>query len=191
MAENPDVDLQISGGGSSVGIQAVGGGTGRYRHGLSRPERFREGSVSRPRGARGRPRRHRDHRKPGKQKKRNVLSYLPKSEQANVSKDLTMAYREFEYAEAKGQLLSIAKRLEGRYPKATASILEGLEETLTVHRLKIPGLLRETLCSTNPMESANSACRGIIVECPILKMAKWPLRHARLVLWEQNEDLSV
>jgi phosphate transport system substrate-binding protein len=27
MAENPDVDLQISGGGSSVGIQAVGGGT--------------------------------------------------------------------------------------------------------------------------------------------------------------------
>jgi phosphate transport system substrate-binding protein len=27
MAENPDVDLQISGGGSSVGIQAVGSGT--------------------------------------------------------------------------------------------------------------------------------------------------------------------
>lgn len=94
-------------------------------------------------------------------KKRNVLSYLPKSEQANISKALTMAYREFEYTNAKGKLLSIAKRLEHRYPKATASLSEGLEETLTVHRLKVPGLLRETLCSTNPMESANSACRGI------------------------------
>jgi|BioPla2DNA2_1021312.scaffolds.fasta_scaffold22795_2 transposase-like protein len=111
-------------------------------------------------------------------KKRNVLSYLPKSEQANVSKDLTMAYREFEYAEAKGQLLSIAKRLEGRYPKATASILEGLEETLTVHRLKIPGLLRETLCSTNPMESANSACRGIIRRVSNFKDGEMALRHA-------------
>jgi transposase-like protein len=111
-------------------------------------------------------------------KKRNVLSYLPKSEQANVSKDLTMAYREFEYAEAKGQLLSIGKRLEGRYPKATASILEGLEETLTVHRLKIPGLLRETLCSTNPMESANSACRGIIRRVSNFKDGEMALRHA-------------
>jgi hypothetical protein len=39
----------------------------RYRYGLPRPERIREGGVSRPREARGRPRRHRDHRKPGKQ----------------------------------------------------------------------------------------------------------------------------
>jgi transposase-like protein len=111
-------------------------------------------------------------------KKRNVLSYLPKSEQANISKDLTMAYKEFEYAEARDQLLSIAKRLEDRYPKATASILEGLEETLTVHRLKVPGLLRETLCSTNPMESANSACRGIIRRVSNFKDGKMALRHA-------------
>ena len=89
-----------------------------------------------------------------------------------------MAYREFEYAEAKGQLLSIAKRLEDRYPKAAASILEGLEETLTVHRLKIPGLLRETLCSTNPMESANSACRGIIRRVSSFKDGEMALRHA-------------
>lgn len=34
-------------------------------------------------------------------KKRNVESYLPKSEQANVSKAMTMAYREFDYQTAK------------------------------------------------------------------------------------------
>lgn len=95
-------------------------------------------------------------------KKRNVLSYLPKSEQANISMSMTMAYREFEYEVARDKLMSIAGGLENRYPKAAASLLEGLEETLTVHRLKVPGLLRETLCSTNPLESANSVCRGII-----------------------------
>ena len=111
-------------------------------------------------------------------KKRNVLAHLPKSEQANVSKDMNMAYREFEYAEAKEQLLSIAKRLEHRYPKAATSLSEGLEETLTVHRLKIPGLFRETLCSKNPMESANSACRGIIRRVSNFKDDEMALRHA-------------
>jgi transposase-like protein len=37
-----------------------------------------------------------------------------------------------------------------------------LEETLTVHRLKVPGLLRMTLCSTNCIESANSVARQTI-----------------------------
>jgi transposase-like protein len=37
-------------------------------------------------------------------KKRNVLSYLPESEQANVSLAMTTAYREFEYDKAKASL---------------------------------------------------------------------------------------
>lgn len=32
---------------------------------------------------------------------------------------------------------------------------------------------------------------ALFVECPILKMAKWLYAMQRLVLWEQNEDLSV
>jgi len=111
-------------------------------------------------------------------KKRNVLSYLPKSEQANISMSLTMAYREFDYKTAKDKLLLIAGNLEHRYPKAAASLKEGLEETLTVNRLNVPGLLRETLCSTNPMESANSACRGIIRRVCNFKDGEMALRHA-------------
>lgn len=111
-------------------------------------------------------------------KKRNVLSYLPKSEQANVSKALTMAYREFEYGVAKRKLKTLADNLEYRYPKAAGSLLEGLEETLTVHKLNIPGLLRQTLCSTNPMESANSACRGIIRRTTRIRDGGMALRHA-------------
>ena len=110
-------------------------------------------------------------------KKRNVLSYLPESEQANVSVAMTMACREFGYEAAKAKLTGIANNLEYRYPKAAASLLEGLEETLTVHRLKIPGMIRETLCSTNPMESANSACRGIIRRVSNFKDGGMALRH--------------
>ena len=111
-------------------------------------------------------------------KKRNVLSHLPESEQANVSIAMTMAYRAFEYGAALDKLKDLATRLEHRYPKASSSILEGLEETLTVHRLKIPGQLRETLCSTNPMESANSACRGIIRRVSNFRDGEMALRHA-------------
>jgi len=37
-----------------------------------------------------------------------------------------------------------------------------LEETFAVHRLKLPGLLRGTLASTNAMESANPVYVGIL-----------------------------
>jgi transposase-like protein len=50
----------------------------------------------------------------------------------------------------------------GLYPKAAAILLEGLEETLTVHQLKVPDLLRKTLCNTNVLESANSSCQGVL-----------------------------
>jgi putative transposase len=87
-------------------------------------------------------------------------------------------HREFEYEAASNRLMAIAEGLEGRYPKAVASLLEGLEETLTVHRLKVPGLLRETLRSTNPMESANAACRGIIRRVCNFRDGEMALRYA-------------
>jgi transposase-like protein len=111
-------------------------------------------------------------------KKRNVLSYLPASEQANISVAMTMAYREFEFDTAKAKLLGIADNLENRYPKAATSLLEGLDETLTVHRLKVPGKLRETVCSTNPLESANSVCRSIIRRVSNFRDGEMALRHA-------------
>ena len=95
-------------------------------------------------------------------KKRNVLSHLPDSEQANVGLAMSRAYLEFDYDKAKNALALIADSLEYRYPAAANSLREGLEETLTLRRLRIPALLRKTLCTANPMESANSACKGIV-----------------------------
>ena len=42
---------------------------------------------------------------------------------------------------------------------AAQSLREALEEILTLHRLKVPALLRKTLHSTNPIESMFSTVR--------------------------------
>ena len=39
-------------------------------------------------------------------------------------------------------------------PSAARSLEEGMEDTLTVHRLRVPAQLRRTLASTNVIESA-------------------------------------
>lgn len=56
-----------------------------------------------------------------------------------------MTYGEFEYGVAKRKLTTLADNLEYRYPNAAGSLLEGLEEALTMHKLNIPGLLRHSL----------------------------------------------
>ena len=53
-------------------------------------------------------------------------------------------------------------------PSAARSLGEGLEETLTVHRLQIPMLLRQTLASTNVIESAFS-----VVEKVCANVKRW------------------
>ncbi len=53
-------------------------------------------------------------------------------------------------------------------PSAARSLGEGLEETLTVHRLHVPPQLRKTLASTNVIESAFS-----IVERVCTNVKRW------------------
>lgn len=111
-------------------------------------------------------------------KKRNVQEQLPKSEQANVGLALSKAYLEHEYDKARRALEHVANDLEDRYPKAAASLREGLEETLTVHRLGIPGLLRQTLSNTNAMESANSVAASVLKRVKHWKDGEQILRYA-------------
>ena len=89
-------------------------------------------------------------------KLRNVLDYLPKYKRAYVKHKLQRAWASGSAAAAVRQLRSLATSLESDYPDAAASLREGLEETVTILRLNIPGLLQKTLGSTNPIESAFS-----------------------------------
>jgi putative transposase len=64
-------------------------------------------------------------------------------------------------AEAKAELERILRQLERINPSAAHSLEEGLEETLTVHRLNVGELLRRTLSSTNAIESCLSTVERV------------------------------
>jgi len=62
-------------------------------------------------------------------------------------------------------------------PSAARSLEEGLEETLTVHKLGVPAQLRRTLCCTNVIESAFSivetVCRNVKRWRPCDQIERW------------------
>ena len=56
-------------------------------------------------------------------------------------------------------LVELEKWLRSKNESAADSLLEAFEELLTMHRLKVPKLLRKTLMTTNPIESMFSLVR--------------------------------
>ena len=92
-------------------------------------------------------------------KKRNVKDHLPRSYHRALSLRLSAAYGLAHYAEAKAELEKTVAWLEGISPSAAQSLHEGMEETLTLHRLGVPELLRRSLSSTNLIESCFSTTR--------------------------------
>jgi putative transposase len=94
-------------------------------------------------------------------KKRNVREHLPQKHHDELSRQLQAAYHETDYDEALRRLKTTARWLERLNPDAAASLREGMEETLTVVRLGIPELLRRTLATANPIESAFSVAQNV------------------------------
>ena len=94
-------------------------------------------------------------------KRRNVKEYLPENCQKDYDRRMRNAYAMNNYAEAKEALQKIFRQLERINPTAARSLEEGLEETLTVHRLGIGGVLRRKLATTNPIESCLSTVQRV------------------------------
>lgn len=86
-------------------------------------------------------------------KEQNVLSYLPKGYHAVVRQRMKAAWGMNDYDKAKKALEQTIDYLEDLSHSAATSLREGLEETLTLHRLKLPHMLRRTFHTTNPIES--------------------------------------
>ncbi len=87
-------------------------------------------------------------------KERNVLDHLPERDRTVVKRRLRRAWAQTDdHARVLDELRLLASELDRSHPGAAASLREGLEETLTLTRLKINGRLKKTLESTNPCES--------------------------------------
>ena len=101
-------------------------------------------------------------------KKRNVVDHLPEEHKADVRRKMQNAYSMADYADAKRALELLHHELMHLNPSAARSLEEGLEETLTVHKLRVPDQLRRTLACTNVIESAFS-----IVETVCRNVKRW------------------
>ena len=89
-------------------------------------------------------------------KRENVVSYLPKSHQATWRRRLQRAYEKPTYEEAKAALNRLKPELKLLNESALASLEEGVEETLTLHRLGLFIQLGISLKTTNCIESVMS-----------------------------------
>jgi transposase-like protein len=94
-------------------------------------------------------------------KRRNVEAHLPEQHHEELRKRLNAAYHEASETQARTLLKGTITWLRKISPAAAASLEEGWEETLTVVRLRVPELLRKTLATTNPIESAFSVADSV------------------------------
>ncbi len=89
-------------------------------------------------------------------KRENVASYLDEHQKILVRNRMKHAYRKTTYEEAKNELLKLHTELTRVNESAAASLLEGLEETLTLHTLGLAPELIKHLGTTNQIESVMS-----------------------------------
>jgi putative transposase len=94
-------------------------------------------------------------------KRRNISEHFADDQQSYWDRKLANAYDLLGYPDAKRALNQIHRELMGINPSAARSLEEGLDETLTIHRIGVPQELRRALRTTNPIESAFSRVRTV------------------------------
>ncbi len=107
-------------------------------------------------------------------KRENVVRHLPKGEQATWRRRLQRAYQRPTYVEARAALTRLQAELEDRNQSAARSLAEGLEETLTLHRLGVLALFGLSFKTTNCLESINA-----LVEERCAKVDRWTNSNQR------------
>ena len=95
-------------------------------------------------------------------KKRNILDHLPPPRKAYVSRMLTEAWSSDSATLARRRLKTLLQWFESNGENgAVGSLREGMEETLTVAKLDLPGALRTFLVTTNAIENLIGSSRRI------------------------------
>ena len=92
-------------------------------------------------------------------KGRNIMERLPKHLHAWVRRTLRQAWEMDDVAKAEQLIRNLARRMEQEAPGVSEIILEGIDEILTVVRLKLPLQLRRSLACTNIIENMMGTIR--------------------------------
>jgi len=108
-------------------------------------------------------------------KRENVLSYLPKRDHLSWRQKLQAAYAHAHYADAKRALQQLGRELTRVNVSAARSLEEGLEETLTLHRLGVYPELGLSFKTTNLIETIMAR-----VEATTLRVDRWRTSDQKL-----------
>ena len=109
-------------------------------------------------------------------KARNITERIAKPLHASVRKTLRQAWELDDAKKAEKLIGNLARRLEREAPGVSASILEGIDEILTVTRLGLPVELRRSLACTNIIENMNGTIRQVCRNVKRWQDAKMALR---------------
>jgi putative transposase len=93
-------------------------------------------------------------------KMRNILGHLAKKYHLEFKKKYKKALGHTKYGDAKSEMKNLEKWLREINESAANSLLEAINEILTLHKLKTPPSLRISLSTTNPIESMFSIVRA-------------------------------
>ena len=117
-------------------------------------------------------------------KGRNILERLPKHLHASVRTTLRQAWELDDAAKAEQLIRNLARRLEQMAPGVSATILEGMDELLTVVRLKLPLELRRSLACTNIIENMMGSIRRVCRNVKYWRNAAMALRWTAAAMRE-------
>jgi len=94
-------------------------------------------------------------------KARNVVEQLPDELRPSVRQAMRDAYAANDADRARTMLVNLGRRLRDEHPGAAASLDEGLDETLSVKRLRLPRKLERQLSTTNAIENLMGSVREL------------------------------
>ena len=117
-------------------------------------------------------------------KARNVIERLPNALHAAVRRALRQACELDDADKAERLLRNLARRLDHEAPGVAGSILEGLDEILTVVRLALPTPLRRSLACTNVIENMLGTVRRVSRNVKRWRNAAMALRWAAAGMME-------
>jgi transposase-like protein len=115
---------------------------------------------------------------------RNVVEHLPEGKKAWVKAAMRKAWSERKESNARAKLKQLSEKVEEAHPGAASSILEGLEETLTLIALGVEGWLRRSLYSTNAIENLQGSLEKTSRNVKRWRGGRMALRWAAVILQE-------
>jgi len=121
-------------------------------------------------------------------KRENVVSYLAKQQQPTWRRKLQAAYAHPAYADAKRAVDRLHRELTLVNASAASSLAEGLDETLTLHRLDVFPELGVSFKTTNLIESVMSRLEARTHRVTHWRTSDQELRWCAAALWAMERQ---